>query len=108
MKSYFFMYVSMLVFLTACSVAPPAPPPPMNAKISNYSGKDVQRLLYQECGSEPNTWQLYVKEPIESGYTIETALRYPCINLRAITADQQEIGRQWAVKNTFPFTWVIK
>jgi hypothetical protein len=100
-----FVVVSVLA---GCAAAPPAVRPPQKARVVNLSGKTIAQVQYQPCGEDENTWLAFYELPLESGKYTEIPLEHLCINLRAMSVDQKEIGRQWEVKNTFPFNWTIR
>lgn len=81
---------------------------PITAYISNLSNTTIEMIYFQDCDAASNEWGVLVDQSLPSGKSIEIPLTHPCINLRAINRDGKEIGKQWRVKNTYPFSWYIR
>jgi hypothetical protein len=82
-------------------------PLPVEATITNYTGKSIARVEYQTCGSAPESWSALGMGAVPSGGSSKFDLPAPCVNLRALADDGRVVGTQTGVRRDFPFKWTV-
>lgn len=104
------LFFGTLIFtgLAGCMVEPPKPKP-LNGVIINHSGKTIDNIYIQDCqAANTDEWSTLLEGPLASGKQIEIQLVRPCMNLKAVDQEGKDIGKQWGIKNTYPFMWKIR
>jgi len=80
---------------------------PVEAKVSNLSGKTISSINYQPCGAGTG-WSPVGIGPIADGSGATFDIPDACVNLQAYYADGRLAGSQSGVKRDYPFSWVIR
>lgn len=98
----------MACSLSGCETADQGPPiAAVTATVTNNTGKVVSRIMYQVCGSAPDSWSPITGiGPLGTG-SVTFTLPAACVNLNAYYADDKLAGSQRGVRRDFPFKWVI-
>lgn len=82
-------------------------PLPVEATITNYTGRTISRVDYQSCGDAAGVWSQLGIAPIASGATATFQLPTACVNMNAFHDDGRMAGSQTGVKRDFPFKWTL-
>jgi hypothetical protein len=96
--------------LQGCETMPPSQVEvlPVQATVSNFSGKTIASINYQSCGAPADEWSPVAVGTIASGGTATFDLPAACVNLQAFYSDGKLAGSQSGVRREFPFSWVIR
>jgi hypothetical protein len=81
---------------------------PVQATVSNLSGKSISAINYQPCGAPSDEWSPVGVGYIANGATATFDLPAACVNLQAFYEDGKLAGSQSGIKREFPFSWVIR
>lgn len=77
-------------------------------RITNNTGKPINKIVYQECGRTDNVWlPTVLLFPIESNSSINFTLPVDCADLKAYFATGEVAGSQQNIKKKFPLSWVL-
>lgn len=82
-------------------------PLPVEATVTNYTGKTIARIDYQSCEDSSGNWSQLAIGPIGPGGTSTFQLPAPCVNMNAYYDDGRVAGSQTGVKREFPFKWTL-
>lgn len=82
-------------------------PLPVEATVTNYTGKTIARIDYQSCGDASGSWAQLGVGPVASGRTATFQLPTACVNMNAFYEDGRLAGSQTGVKRDFPFKWTL-
>ncbi|MDO9490195.1 MAG: hypothetical protein Q7J32_17625 [Sphingomonadaceae bacterium] len=82
-------------------------PLPVEATVTNYTGKTIARIDYQSCGDAAGSWAQLGVGPVASGGTATFQLPTACVNMNAFYEDGRLAGSQTGVKRDFPFKWTL-
>lgn len=102
------LLVGTLAMLAGCATTTEyVAPLPVEATLTNYTGKTIARIDYQSCGDSAGTWSQLGVGPVASGGTATFQLPAPCVNMNAFYEDGRLAGTQTGVKREFPFKWTL-
>lgn len=102
------LLIGTLALLAGCATTTEyVAPLPVEATVSNYTGKTIARIDYQSCGDAAGTWSQLGVGPVASGGTATFQLPAPCVNMNAFYEDGRLAGTQTGVKRDFPFKWTL-
>ena len=82
-------------------------PLPVEATLTNYTGKTIARIDYQSCGDAAGSWAQLGVGPVAAGGTTTFQLPAACVNMNAFYEDGRLAGSQTGVKRDFPFKWTL-
>lgn len=100
--------VAGLALLAGCATTTDyVAPLPVEATISNYTGRTIARIDYQSCGDAAGVWSQLGVGPIAPGATATFQLPTACVNMNAFHDDGRLAGSQTGVKRDFPFKWTL-
>jgi len=102
------LLVGTLALLAACTTTTEyVAPLPVEATLTNYTGKTIARIDYQSCGDAAGSWSQLGIGAVASGATATFQLPTACVNMNAFYEDGRLAGSQTGVKRDFPFKWTL-
>jgi hypothetical protein len=100
--------LAALSLVAACSTTTDyVAPLPVEATVTNYTGKTIARIDYQSCGDSADSWSPLAISPVAPGGSAQFQLPAPCVNMNAYYEDGRTAGSQTGVKREFPFKWTL-
>ncbi len=110
MRSFVTQAVALgsLMLLGACATTTEyVAPLPVEASLSNYTGRAITRVDYQACGDSAGNWSPLSIGSVAPGGTVKFQLPADCVNMNAYNDAGKLVGTQTGVKRDFPFKWTL-
>jgi hypothetical protein len=97
-----------LALLGACATTTEyVAPLPVEATLSNFTGRTIARVEYQTCGDSSGNWSPLSIGEVAPGQSTKFQLPADCVNMNAYHDNGRLAGSQTGVKRDFPFKWTL-